>query len=102
MEFLVFQRADSALIVVPALFQPPMACQRHGPVHLVGRCDLELEDFSPAVAAALAEEGFARVDGPDWAVLQSRLQRLRAPRDPEPALRVGPAATNDSEAVGST
>ena len=81
MEFLVFQRADSALIVVPALFQPPLACQRQGPVHLVGRCDLELEDFSPAIATALAEAGFARVDGPDWHLLQPRLQRVHAAGD---------------------
>ena len=82
MEFLVFQRADSALIVVPALFQPPLACQRHGPIHLVGRCDLELEDFSPSTAAALAEEGFARVEGADWHMLRPRLQRVHAPDDP--------------------
>lgn len=77
MEFLVFQRADSALIVVPALFQPPLACQRQGAVHLVGRCDLELDDFSPAVAAALADAGFAHVEGADWLILKPRLQKVR-------------------------
>lgn len=76
MDFLVFQRADSALIVVPALFQPPLACQRQGPVHLVGRCELDLDDFSAAVAAALAQDGFARVDGEDWQRLRGRLPSL--------------------------
>lgn len=97
MEFLVFERADSALIVVPALFQPPLACQRQGPVHLVGRCDLELEDFSPAVAAALAEAGFANVDGADWLVLQPRLQRPREPTTPPP----GPLQSHESETLSS-
>ena len=75
MEFLVFQRTSSALIVVPAVFQPPLACQRQGPIQLVGRCDPELDDFSPFVAAALAQDGFAQVHGEDWLLLQNALQR---------------------------
>lgn len=74
MEFLVFQRADCALVVVPALFQPPIACQRQGPIHLIGRVDLELDDFSAEVASALAANGFAHVHGADWLLLQAHLQ----------------------------
>ena len=73
MDFLVFQRADSALVVVPALFQPPIACQRRGPIHLIARCGLELDDFSESVAAALARDGFADVHGTDWLLLQAHI-----------------------------
>ena len=65
MEFLVFSRADSALLVVPALFQPPLACRRTSSITLAAVCDLELDDFAPDVVAALARDGFASIRGPD-------------------------------------
>lgn len=78
MEFIIFERADSALLVVPALFQPPVACGRGAALRIVGRCDVEIEDFSPRVAAELADAGFAHVEGDDWAVLQPFLRDMHA------------------------
>jgi hypothetical protein len=78
MEFLVFQRADSALLVVPALFQPPLACQRQGPVRVIGRCEVDLERFSEAVATGLAQDGYASIAGADLAVLRAQLERVPA------------------------
>lgn len=77
MEFVIFQRADSALLVVPALFQPPISSQASGPIHAVGRCDVELDDFSPAVAASLSEKGFAEIDDGDLQVVRSALEATR-------------------------
>jgi hypothetical protein len=91
MEFIIFERADSALLVVPALFQPPVACGRDGPLRVLGRCDVEIEDFSPRVAAELAAAGFAHVEGADWALLRPFLHDVPADIDraaPEPRLPV--------------
>lgn len=79
MEFLVFQRADSALLVVPALFEPPLACQRAGAAHAIGRCDIELDGFSPAVADAPAARGYASAVGDDLLTLRSRMSPTVAP-----------------------
>lgn len=69
MEFLVFQRTDSALLVVPAMFQPPMACRRDGALQFYAVCDIDLDTFTPEVIAALHQDGFACIRGPDWEVL---------------------------------
>jgi len=69
MEFLVFRRTDSALVVVPAMFQPPLACRRHGALTFAAVCDIDLDAFTPDVMTALALDGFACIRGPDWALL---------------------------------
>ena len=72
MEFLVFRSADRALVVLPALFQPPLACRRQGDIRLVGRCDVELDDIDPAIAGALARDGYARLDDAGWRAFRHR------------------------------
>lgn len=69
MEFLVYRRADSVLLVVPAMFRPPLACRRAGPLAFAEVCDIDLEAFTPDVVEALSTEGFACIRGPDWATL---------------------------------
>lgn len=73
MEFLVFRRACSALIVAPAFFRPPVAFLRQWPVRLICRCDLELDEFSPPLAAEIAEHGFAVARDGDLQLLEARL-----------------------------
>lgn len=85
MDFVIFRRADSALLVVPALFQPPIACTLGGPMQRLGHCDLEIERFSPRVAAQLAEAGFALVTDDDLDVV--RIALLAAADEPGEAIR---------------
>ena len=68
MEFLVFRRADSALVVVPAMFEPPLASRRDGLV-FTAVCDIDLDAFTPEVIEALERDGFACIRGPDWQAL---------------------------------
>lgn len=59
----VYARIDGALVVVPALFQVPVALERSGPLRRVGAADLDLaqmpEDFVEAIGAA----GYAEACG---------------------------------------
>lgn len=66
MDFLVFRRTDSALIVVPAMFQPPLACRRDGLLTFAAVCDIELDAFTADVVESLSTDGYACVRGPDW------------------------------------
>ena len=68
MEFLVFRRADSALVVVPAMFEPPLASRRDG-LAFTAVCDIDLDAFTPDVIEALERDGFACIRGPDWQAL---------------------------------
>lgn len=79
MQFLVFQRADSALLVVPALFQPPLATRAEGALAPLGTCDLELEQLNPSVADSLARHGYAVVEGQEWSSLQVAIQLASHP-----------------------
>lgn len=73
MEFLVFKRTDGALVVVPAMFQPPLACRGDGPLTFAAVCDIDLDAFTPDVVAALSADGYACIRGPDWALLATAL-----------------------------
>jgi len=73
MEFLVFRRTDSALLVVPAMFQPPLACGSPRDLQTLGRCDLDLDAFSPRIVADLGLQGFALIEDRDLEVLRSQL-----------------------------
>ena len=68
MEFLVFRRADSALVVVPAMFQPPLTSRGEG-LTFAAICDIDLDAFAPEVLEALERDGFACIRGPDWQAL---------------------------------
>jgi hypothetical protein len=74
MQFLVFKRADSALLVVPSLFQPPLATRTEGPLVALGVCELDVDRLDPAITAELGRHGYAVVYGDDWAALQVTLQ----------------------------
>lgn len=98
MELLVFRRTDSALVVVPAMFQPPLACRRDGLLVFSAVCDIEVDDFTDDVVAALARDGFAVVRGPDWDLLAHAVDTAadtRVPTDPM-------AAANDAHAREDT
>lgn len=74
MQFLLFKRSDSALLVVPSLFQPPLATRAEGPLVALGVCELDVDRLDPAVTAELRRHGYAVVYGVDWAALQVTLQ----------------------------
>ena len=76
MEFVIFERADSALLVVPAMFKAPLGCGDLQQLRPLGRCDVELEDFSPDVVASLGLHGFAQIQGDDLARIRPLLQRI--------------------------
>ena len=81
MEFLVFRRTDSALVVVPAMFQPPLACRRDGILTFAAVCDIDLDAFTPDVVAALSADGYACVRGPDWNLLADAMDLTQATED---------------------
>lgn len=74
MEFVVFERADSALLIVPAMFRAPVSCGDTHELRTVGRCDIELGTFSPRVVTELGLHGFASVDGADLEHLRPHLR----------------------------
>lgn len=73
MEFLVFRRTVGALLVVPAMFHPPLASQRGSPLTFDSVCDFDLDALSPDVVAALAQDGFACIRGPDWDLIEAAM-----------------------------
>lgn len=81
MEFLVFRRTDSALVVVPAMFEPPLACRRDGMLTFAAVCDIDLDAFTPDVVAALSAHGYACVRGPDWNLLADAMDLTEATED---------------------
>ena len=76
MEFLVFRRTCTTLIVVPALFSPPAASHRQWPVRLVCSCEMDLDELSPPLRAHVAEHGFGVACDGDWRLIEARLTRL--------------------------
>ncbi|MFZ5657003.1 MAG: hypothetical protein ACOY37_08115 [Pseudomonadota bacterium] len=74
MEFLVFRRTDGALVVVPAMFHPPLASRRGGLLTFDSVCDIDLDALSPDVVAALAQDGFACLRGPDWDLIEAAMK----------------------------
>jgi hypothetical protein len=88
MKFLVFRRADSALVVVPSMFQPPLACGGPHELQAVGHCYLDLDAFSASAITELGIHGFALIDGADLVMLHAHLQ-------PRPTLSAEAAAEPD-------
>lgn len=94
MQFLVFRRADAALLVVPTVFQPPLVSRAGGELVPLGEYDLDLDALDPGVALDLGMQGYAVVRGEDWANLEVALQLTARsgsaearPEAPEPDLR---------------
>lgn len=88
MKFLLFRRADSALVVVPSLFQPPLASRSGGALQPVGECDLDLDALNPRIAFELGQHGFALLQGEEWAALEVAMQLS----DASAAARLSPGA----------
>lgn len=55
----VYARMDGALVVVPALFQIPVALERKEPLRRVGCADLDLADLPEAFVDAMGVSGYA-------------------------------------------
>lgn len=55
----VYRRSDGALVIVPALFQPPIALEREGRLVLLGEADVELAGLSDALVEQLGLHGYA-------------------------------------------
>ena len=85
MEFLVFRRTDSVLVVVPSMFQPPLSSRQGGTLSFAGVCEVEIGDFTPDVVAALTQDGFACIPGPDWDVIAGIESRLLKAEEAEDA-----------------
>lgn len=59
----VYARLDGVLVVVPALFQVPVALERSGPLRRVGVADLDLTQMPDDVVEAMGASGYAEVYG---------------------------------------
>lgn len=59
----VYARQDGVLVVVPALYQVPVALERTGPLRRVGSADLDLTLMPDAVVDAMGASGYAEVRG---------------------------------------
>lgn len=82
MEIRVYRRADDALVVVPALFQAPVAMSREGALRFLGTADVELALLSDALVANIGLYGYAVAQGVDEALVRPRVRR---PAMDEPA-----------------
>lgn len=59
----VYSRVDGVLVVVPALFQVPVALERAGPLRRVGAADLDLAQMPDEFVEAIGATGFAEACG---------------------------------------
>ncbi|GHA72751.1 hypothetical protein [Cognatilysobacter bugurensis] len=66
----VYARLDGVLIVVPALFQMPVALERSGPLQPVGRADLDLGLMPDAFVEAMGASGYAEALGEHDALIR--------------------------------
>lgn len=66
----VYRRSDGALVIVPALFQPPIALEREGALVLLGEADIGLAGLSDALVEQLGLHGYAIAGDVDAAALR--------------------------------
>jgi hypothetical protein len=59
----VYARLDGVLVVVPALYQVPVALERTGPLRSVGAADLDLTLMPDAFIEAMGASGYAEARG---------------------------------------
>lgn len=59
----VYARLDGVLVVVPALFQVPVALERSGPLQPLGTADLDLTLIPDAFIEAIGASGYAEARG---------------------------------------
>lgn len=75
----IYRRPDGALVIVPALFQPPIALEREGMLVLLGEADVELAGLSDAVVEQLGLQGYAVAGEVDAAILRHAVAAARPP-----------------------
>lgn len=67
----VYARLDGVLVVVPALFQVPVALERTGPLQSVGTADLDLTLVPDAFVEAMGALGYAEARGEQESLIRS-------------------------------
>ncbi|HTH27513.1 MAG TPA: hypothetical protein VL918_03480 [Sphingobium sp.] len=85
MDIRVYRRSDAALVVVPGLFQPPVALEREGALRPLGTVEIELNLLSDELVADIGLNGYAIARGPDEALIRTRAGRRLAAGVAEPA-----------------
>lgn len=75
MVFNVFRRPDGVLVIVPALFQPPIALEREGQLRALGEADVPLSVLTDALVEQLGVSEYAVADGVDAALLRTAAAR---------------------------
>lgn len=90
----VYTRLDGVLVVVPALFQVPVALERTGPLHRVGAADLDLAQMPDSFVDAMGALGYAEASGDEQTVILGAVERIaesarRAGSGPFPPGRSG-------------
>ena len=79
MRFNVFRRSDGALVVVPALFQSPLAVAAEGELRRLGSAYVDLETLSEPLVEHIGLNGYAIARGVDEALLRSATERDSTP-----------------------
>ena len=71
----VYARLDGVLVVVPALFQMPVALERSGPLRPVGSADLDLTLMPDGFIDAMGASGYAEAIGDQEALIRDAVDR---------------------------
>lgn len=74
----VFGRPDGTLVIVPALFQPPMVLEREGALRLLGQADVELSALSDSLVEQLGLSGYAVAGNADAPIIRAAVVALDA------------------------
>jgi hypothetical protein len=71
----VYARLDGVLVVVPALYQVPVALERTGPLRSVGAADLDLTLMPDAFIEAMGASGYAEARGDQEELIRGAVDR---------------------------
>lgn len=71
----VFARVDGVLVVVPALFQVPVALERSGPLRRVGAAEFDLAQMPQDFIEAMGASGYAEASGEREAFIRDAVER---------------------------
>ncbi|WP_144817004.1 hypothetical protein [Aerolutibacter ruishenii] len=78
MELRVYRRADDALVVVPSLFQSPLALSKHSALRQIGVATVELAHLGESLVADIGIHGYAIATGADEALIRMCVDRATA------------------------
>lgn len=70
----VYARLDGVLVVVPALFQVPVALERAGPLRQVGQADVDLGLIPDVLVDAMGTLGYAEACGEHEALIRGAVE----------------------------